>query len=88
MCRNIRTLFNFQPSATATEVEAAAVQYVRKVSGFRKPSRANLDAFDEAVTAVASATTALLAALETSAPPRNREVEAARAMARARARFG
>ena len=88
MCRNIRTLFNFQPPATATEVEAAAVQYVRKVSGFRKPSRANLDAFDEAVAAVASATTALLAALETSAPPRNREVEAARAMARARARFG
>lgn len=88
MCRNIRTLFNFQPPATATEVEAAAMQYVRKVSGFRKPSRANLDAFDEAVSAVASATTALLAALETSAPPRNREVEAARAMARAKARFG
>ncbi len=88
MCRNIRTLFNFQPPATATEVEAAAMQYVRKVSGFRKPSRANLDVFDEAVSAVASATTALLATLETSAPPRNREVEAARAMARAKARFG
>ena len=88
MCRNIRTLFNFQPPATATEVEAAAMQYVRKVSGFRQPSRANIDAFDEAVAAVASATTALLATLETSAPPRDREVEAARAMARAKARFG
>ena len=88
MCRNIRTLFNFQPSATATEVEAAALQYVRKVTGFRQPSQANRDAFDEAVTAVAAATATLLASLVTSAPHRNREIEAARAMARAKARFG
>ncbi len=88
MCRNIRTLFNFQPPATATEVEAAAMQYVRKVSGFRQPSQANRDAFDEAVRAVAEATAALLSSLVTSAPSRDREVEAARAMARAKARFG
>ena len=88
MCRNIRTLFNFEPAAAAMEVEAAALQYVRKVSGFRKPSQANRAAFDEAVAAVATATTALLESLVTSAPPRNREVEAARAMARAKARFG
>ena len=88
MCRNIRPLFNFQPPATATEVEAAAMQYVRKVSGFRKPSQANREAFDEAVVAVAAATTALLTSLVTSAPSRNRELEAARAMARAKARFG
>ncbi len=88
MCRNIRTLFNFQPPTTATEVEAAAMQYVRKVSGFRQPSQANRDAFDEAVTAVAAATATLLASLATSAPRRNREIEAARAMARAKARFG
>lgn len=88
MCRNIRPLFNFQPPTTATEVEAAAMQYVRKVSGFRKPSQANREAFDEAVTAVAAATSALLDSLVTSAPSRNRELEAARAMARAKARFG
>ena len=88
MCRNIRTLFNFQPPATATEVEAAALQYVRKVTGFRQPSQANRDAFDEAVTAVAAATATLLASLVTSAPHRNREIEADRAMARAKARFG
>ena len=88
MCRNIRTLFNFQPPATATEVEAAAMQYVRKVSGFRQPSQANRDAFDEAVKAVAETTSALLSSLVTSAPSRDREVEAARVMARAKARFG
>lgn len=88
MCRNIRTLFNFQPPATATEVEAAALQYVRKVSGFRQPSRANREAFDEAVAAVAAATGTLVSSLVTGAPSRNREVEAARAMARAKARFG
>ena len=88
MCRNIRTLFNFEPAAAATEVDAAALQYVRKVSGFRKPSQANREAFDEAVAAVASATSTLLASLVTAAPPRSREVEAAKAMARARARFG
>ena len=88
MCRNIRTLFNFQPPTTATEVEAAAMQYVRKVSGFRQPSRANQDAFDQAVADIAATTTALLDSLVTSAPHRNREVEVGRAMARARARFG
>lgn len=88
MCRNIRTLFNFQPPSTATEVEAAAMQYVRKVSGFRQPSRANQDAFEQAVADIAATTTALLESLVTSAPHRNREVEAARAMARARERFG
>ena len=88
MCRNIRTLFNFQPPATATEVEAAAIQYVRKVSGFRQPSRANRDAFDQAVAHIAATTTILLDSLVTSAPHRDREVEAARAMARARVRFG
>ena len=88
MCRNIRTLFNFQPPAAAAEVEAAALQYVRKVSGFRRPSRANQAAFDEAVTAVAAATGTLLSSLVTGAPRRNREVEAARAQARAKARFG
>ncbi|MCY3822124.1 MAG: DUF2277 domain-containing protein [Gammaproteobacteria bacterium] len=88
MCRNIRPLFNFEPPATATEVEAAAMQYVRKVSGFRKPSQANREAFDEAVAVVAAATTTLLTSLVTSAPSRNRELEAARAMARAKARFG
>ena len=88
MCRNIRPLFNFEPPVTATEVEAAAMQYVRKVSGFRKPSQANREAFDEAVAAVAAATTTLLTSLVTSAPSRNRELEAARAVARAKARFG
>ena len=88
MCRNIRTLFNFQPPTTATEVEAAAMQYVRKVSGFRQPSRANQDAFDQAVADIAATTTALLDSLVTSAPHHNREVEVGRAMARARARFG
>jgi hypothetical protein len=87
MCRNIRTLYNFDPPATAEEVSAASVQYVRKISGFSKPSRANQEAFDRAVDAVAQASTELLAALSTNAPAKNREVEAAKAKARAAERF-
>jgi hypothetical protein len=83
MCRNIRTLYNFDPPATDDEVRASAVQYVRKVSGFTKPSRANADAFDRAVDAVTEASTRLLGELATSAPPKDREVEAAKARARA-----
>jgi hypothetical protein len=82
MCRNIRTLYNFDPSADEDEVRAAALQYVRKVSGFNKPSRANAEAFDRAVDEVAAATTTLLASLKTAAPPKDREVEAAKARAR------
>ncbi len=88
MCRNIRTLHNFEPPATEEEVEAAAVQYVRKISGTSKPSKANQAAFDQAVDEVAAASRRLLAALVTSAPARDREVEAARARARATQRFG
>ncbi|WP_347349950.1 DUF2277 domain-containing protein [Intrasporangium sp.] len=88
MCRNIRQLHNFEPPATSEEVRAAALQYVRKVSGSARPSRANQPAFDEAVEAVAHATAHLLEHLTTSAPPRNREVEAARARERSRLRFG
>ncbi|HLX32493.1 MAG TPA: DUF2277 domain-containing protein [Gaiellaceae bacterium] len=87
MCRNIHTLYNFEPPATADEVRLAAEQYVRKVSGFSKPSRANEDAFARAVDDVASATQTLLDALVTTAAPRDREVEAARARARAAKRF-
>lgn len=87
MCRNIRTLHNFEPPATTTEVQAAAVQYVRKVSGSTRPSQANQEAFDRAVREVADATQRLLDALTTSAPPKNREVEAARARERAAARY-
>jgi hypothetical protein len=87
MCRNIRTLYNFDPPATEEEVRAAAVQYVRKISGFNKPSRANEEAFAEAVDAVAQASLRLLDQLTTSAPPRDREVERAKAQARAAARF-
>ena len=87
MCRNIHTLHNFEPAATREEVRAAAEQYVRKVSGYAKPSRANEHAFAHAVDEVASATQRLLDALVTSAPPRNREVEAERARARAAKRF-
>ena len=83
MCRNIRTLYNFDPPATDDEVRASAVQYVRKISGFTKPSRANADAFDRAVDAVTEASTRLLGELSTSAPPKDREVEAAKARARA-----
>jgi hypothetical protein len=88
MCRNIRTLYNFEPPATAEEVEAAALQYVRKVSGFHKPSRVNAEPFERAVSQVAEATHRLLAELETSAAPKSREVEAAKARARAARRYG
>lgn len=87
MCRNIRTLHNFEPPATADEVHAAATQYVRKLSGFTKPSQANTAAFERAVDAVAAASRELLASLVTNAPPRDREVEAAKARARAAERF-
>jgi hypothetical protein len=87
MCRNIRTLYNFEPPATSHEVHAAAVQYVRKVSGFSKPSQANASAFDRAVVAVAEASRRLLDELVTGATPRDREVEAAKARARAAERF-
>ena len=88
MCRNIRPLHNFAPPATAEEVRAAALQYVRKVAGAGKPSRANEATFQRAVDEVADATQRLLEALVTSAPPRNREVEAAKARARSAQRFG
>jgi hypothetical protein len=87
MCRNIHTLFNFEPPATDDEVEAAALQYVRKVSGFTKPSRANEDAFARAVADVTQATQRLIDALTTTAPPKDREAEAAKARARAAERF-
>ena len=88
MCRNIKTLHNFDPPATDDEVHAAALQYVRKISGTTKPSQANREAFDRAVDEVAEATARLLDGLVTTAPPRDREVEAARAKARAAKRFG
>ena len=88
MCRNIRTLHNFEPPATEDEVQAAALQYVRKVSGQNKPSRANEAAFGRAVEEIAAATQRLLDRLVTQAPPRDREVMAARARARAAERFG
>lgn len=88
MCRNIRILYNFEPPTTEDEVHAAAVQYVRKVSGMQKPSRANEAAFEQAVVAVANATERLLGDLQTPAAPRNREVEIARRKARAVERFG
>ena len=88
MCRNIRTLFNFDPPATDDEIRAAAVQFVRKLSGFTKPSRANEAAFDRAVTDVTHVARDLLDALVTHAPSRDREVEAAKARARAAKRFG
>jgi len=87
MCRNIKTLFNFEPPVTQQEVRAAALQYVRKISGFNKPSQANESAFLAAVEEVAIASTRLLCSLETNAPPKNREEEAARAKARAVIRF-
>jgi hypothetical protein len=87
MCRNIRPLHNFEPPATTDEVTAAALQYVRKVSGTVRPSQANQEAFDRAVAEVAHATRHLLDALVTSAPPKDREVEAAKARARAQARY-
>lgn len=88
MCRNIRILYNFEPPTTRDEIHAAAVQYVRKVSGMQKPSHANEASFERAVDAVASATERLLAELVTAAPPRDRDVEAARRQARAAERFG
>jgi hypothetical protein len=87
MCRNIRTLHNFEPPASQDEVRAAALQYVRKISGFTKPSKANEEAFHEAVEAVAGISAALLAQLTTAAPPKDREVEAAKARARSATRF-
>ena len=87
MCRNIRTLFNFEPPATDEEIRSAALQYVRKVSGTRKPSQANQAAFDAAVEAIAEATRTLVYSLETTAPPKNREEEAMKAKARSAARF-
>jgi hypothetical protein len=83
MCRNIRTLHNFEPPATEDEIRAAALQYVRKISGFTKPSRANAEAFQQAADAVAEISMRLLAELTTTAPPKDREVEAAKARARA-----
>jgi hypothetical protein len=87
MCRNIRTLHNFEPPATRDEVHAAAVQYVRKVSGTSKPSQANQEAFDRAVAEVTATTRRLLEGLSTAAPPKNREVEATKARARAEVRY-
>jgi hypothetical protein len=88
MCRNIKTLFNFEPPATDEEVTAASLQFVRKISGFTHPSKANEEAFDLAVERVSAAAQVLLDSLSTTAEPRNREVEAARAKERAIKRFG
>ncbi len=88
MCRNIRTLFNFDPTATDEEVRAASLQFVRKISGFTKPSLANQEAFDRAVTEVTAAARALVDSLTTTAPSKDRAVEAARAKARSAQRFG
>ena len=88
MCRNIKVLFNFDPPATGDEIQASALQYVRKISGFAEPSAANKPAFDRAVREVTRASSALLDELVTSASPRNREAEAARAHARAVLRYG
>jgi hypothetical protein len=87
MCRNIKILFNFDPPVTDDEIRAASLQFVRKISGFTKPSKANEEAFNQAVEEVATASTRLLRALETTAPPKNREDEAVKAKARSAARF-
>jgi hypothetical protein len=87
MCRNIRTLYNFDPPATDEEIRAAALQYVRKISGFNKPSQANAEAFERALDAVAATSARLLADLQTAAPPKDREVEAAKARARSAQRY-
>ena len=87
MCRNIRTLYNFEPAATDEEIRAAALQYVRKISGFTKPSAANQEAFDQAVEDVAAVSQRLMNELTTKAPPKDREVEAAKAKARAAERY-
>jgi hypothetical protein len=88
MCRNIRMLFNFEPPVTDDEIRAASLQYVRKISGFNKPSKSNESAFADAIDEVAAASRRLLNRLETASPPRNREDEAAKAKARAAIRFG
>ena len=88
MCRNIKTLFNFEPAATEDEIRAASLQYVRKLTGFNKPSRANEAAFYSAVDDIARISERLLASLETAAPPKDREEEAAKARSRAALRFG
>jgi hypothetical protein len=88
MCRNIKNLFNFDPPVTEEEVRAASLQFVRKISGFNKPSKANEQAFNSAIDEVAGVASRLLHSLETTAPPKNREEEAARAKARAAQRFG
>lgn len=87
MCRNIRTLYNFEPPATDDEVRAAALQYVRKITGFTKPSQANAEAFEQAIDEVAAVSHRLLASLSTAAPPKDREVEAAKARERAAKRY-
>ena len=87
MCRNIRTLHNFEPPATEDEIRASALQYVRKISGFSKPSQANAEAFERAVDEVTAVSTRLLGELVTNAPPKDREVEAAKAKARSAARY-
>ena len=88
MCRNIKTLFNFDPPASEAEIRASALQFVRKLSGFNRPSKVNEEAFDRAVVEVTGAAYRLINALETTSAPRNREVEAEKAKERARARFG
>mgnify|MGYP005813297611 CR=1 FL=1 len=88
MCRNIKTLFNFEPPATEQEIHASALQFVRKLSGFNKPSQANEAAFDRAVTEISDAARRLLVSLHTTAPARDREVEAEKARERSRLRFG
>jgi hypothetical protein len=88
MCRNIKTLFNFEPPATDDEIRASALQFVRKLSGFNAPSKSNQQAFDRAIVEVTAAARKLIVSLETTSPPRNREVEAQKAKERARARFG
>ena len=88
MCRNIKTLFNFEPPATDEEIRAASLQFVRKLSGFNKPSKTNEAAFNQAIEEVAAIARTLIDSLETSAEPRDREIEAQRARARAAARFG
>jgi hypothetical protein len=88
MCRNIKTLFNFDPPVTDEEIQAASLQFVRKISGFNKPSQANEEAFQGAIEEIAGVARRLLDSLETTAPPKNREEEAAKAKARAVERFG
>ena len=88
MCRNIKTLFNFEPPATREEIHASALQFVRKLSGFNKPSQANAEAFNRAVIEVSDAARRLLTSLETNAPPRDRDVEAEKARERNRVRLG